>query len=91
MDGRRFYFLCRGGVHECTLSTMLRTHTLGLTATMYLDTSGLREPLSTPADHFNYNMVYGINSYSAGAVLNQLEYIIGEEAFARGMKRYWNA
>ena len=37
-------------------------------------------------------MVYGINSYSAGALfLNQLEYIIGEEAFARGMKRYWNA
>jgi hypothetical protein len=59
---------------------------------VYLDTSGLREPLSTPADHFNYNMVYGINSYSAGALfLNQLEYIIGEEAFARGMKRYWNA
>lgn len=58
---------------------------------VYLDTSGLREPLSTPADHFNYNMVYGINSYSAGALfLNQLEYIIGEEAFARGMKRYWN-
>ncbi|MDG1526399.1 MAG: M1 family metallopeptidase [Schleiferiaceae bacterium] len=56
----------------------------------YLDTSGLREPLSTPADHFNYNRTYGINSYSAGALfLNQLEYIIGEEPFARGMKRYW--
>jgi aminopeptidase N len=50
----------------------------------------LREPLSTPADHFNYNRTYGINSYSAGALfLNQLEYIIGEEAFARGMMRYW--
>ena len=59
---------------------------------VYLDTSGLREPLSTPGDHFNFNMVYGINSYSAGELfLNQLEYIIGEEAFARGMKRYWNA
>lgn len=58
---------------------------------LYLDTNGLREPLSTPGDHFNYNFVYGINSYSAGALfLNQLEYIIGEEAFARGMKRYWN-
>jgi len=60
-------------------------------AYVYLDTSGLREPLSTPADHFNYNRTYGINSYSAGALfLNQLEYIIGEEAFARGMIRYWN-
>jgi hypothetical protein len=59
---------------------------------VYLDTAGLREPLSTPADHFNYNMVYGINSYSAGALfLNMLEYVVGDEAFARGMKRYWNA
>lgn len=58
---------------------------------VYLDTAGYREPLSTPADHFNYNMVYGINSYSAGALfLNMMEYIVGEEAFARGMKRYWN-
>jgi len=59
---------------------------------VYLDTAGLREPLSTPADHFNFNMVYGINSYSAGALfLNMLEYVVGDEAFARGMKRYWNA
>lgn len=58
---------------------------------VYLDTAGYREPLSTPADHFNYNMVYGINSYSAGALfLNMMEYVVGEEAFARGMKRYWN-
>jgi hypothetical protein len=60
-------------------------------AYVYLDTAGLREPLSTPADHFNFNMTYGINSYSAGSLfLNQLEYIIGEEPFARGMKNYWN-
>lgn len=58
---------------------------------VYLDTSGLREPLSTPADHFNYNFVYGINSYSAGALfLNQLEYIVGKEAFEKGMKDFWN-
>ncbi len=58
---------------------------------VYLDTSGLREPLSTPADHFHFNRTYSINSYSAGALfLNQLEYIIGEEPFAKGMKSYWN-
>ena len=58
---------------------------------VYLDTSGLREPLSTPADHFHFNRTYSINSYSAGALfLNQLEYIIGEDHFAKGMKRYWN-
>ena len=59
-------------------------------AYVYLDTSGYREPLSTPADHFRYNRTYSINSYSAGSLfLNQLEYIVGEEAFARGMMRYW--
>ncbi len=59
---------------------------------MYIDTAGLREPLSTPADHFDYNMVYGVNSYSAGSLfLNQLEYIVGPFAFDTGMKRYWSA
>ena len=59
---------------------------------LYIDTAGLREPLSTPADHFDYNMVYSINSYSAGSLfLNQLEYIVGPFAFDMGMKRYWSA
>jgi len=59
---------------------------------MYIDTAGLREPLSTPADHFDFNMVYSINSYSTGSLfLNQLEYIVGPFAFDTGMKRYWNA
>tara|TARA_B100000767_G_scaffold164444_1_gene154110 strand:- start:1349 stop:3160 length:1812 start_codon:yes stop_codon:yes gene_type:complete len=59
---------------------------------VYIDTAGLREPLSTPADHFDFNMVYSINSYSAGSLfLNQLEYIVGAFAFDAGMKRYWSA
>ena len=59
---------------------------------LYIDTAGLREPLSTPADHFDYNMVYSVNSYSAGSLfLNQLEYIVGPFAFDTGMKRYWSA
>ena len=58
---------------------------------VYIDTNGLREPLSTPGDHFNFNRVYSISSYSAGALfLNQLQYIIGEAAFARTMHRYWD-
>lgn len=60
-------------------------------AYMYMDSLGVREPLRTPGDHFNTNMVYSINSYSAGALfLNQLEYVVGEGAFARGMMRYWD-
>lgn len=41
--------------------------------------SGLEEPLSTHADHFNTNYAYSVASYSKGAIfLEQLGYIIGD-------------
>ncbi len=53
--------------------------------------SGLEEPLSTHADHFNSNAGYGVGSYVKGAIfLHQLEYVIGEEAFDQGMLNYFN-
>ena len=53
--------------------------------------SGKQEPLSTHADHYNTNMAYGIASYSMGAIfLHQLSYIVGQEAFDKGMLRYFN-
>jgi hypothetical protein len=53
--------------------------------------SGLEEPLTTHADHFNTNRGYSVASYSKGAVfLNQLGYIIGQDKLASGMKRYFN-
>lgn len=49
------------------------------------------EPLTTHADHFMTNTAYGIASYSKGAVfLNQLKYIIGKDAFDKGMLRYYH-
>ncbi len=51
---------------------------------------GKEEPMSTHADYFITNKAYGISSYSKGAVfLNQLSYIIGQEAFEKGMLRYY--
>ncbi|MFV1883889.1 MAG: M1 family metallopeptidase [Balneola sp.] len=51
--------------------------------------SGLEEPLTTHADHFNLNRAYGTSAYSKGSVfLNQLSYIIGDEAFRKGMLTY---
>ncbi|SMO81930.1 M1 family metallopeptidase [Fodinibius sediminis] len=53
--------------------------------------SGRFEALDTHADHFETNAGYGVASYSTGAVfLNQLRYIVGTEAFNRGMNRYFN-
>ncbi len=56
----------------------------------YYVNSGKEEALSTHADHFNTNMAFGLSSYVKGAVfLCQLEYIMGEEVFARAFKRYF--
>jgi hypothetical protein len=53
--------------------------------------SGLEEPLTTHADHFNTNRAYGAASYSKGAVyLAQLSYVIGDETLRKGMLNYFN-
>lgn len=48
------------------------------------------EPLSTPADYFDHNRTYGLSAYSRGQTfLAQLQYILGKDAFFKGMRRYW--
>ncbi|MBV6439267.1 MAG: M1 family peptidase [Haliscomenobacteraceae bacterium CHB4] len=56
-----------------------------------LATSGQEEPLTTHADHFNTNYAYGLAAYVKGAVfLHQMEYIIGKQAFEKGLLRYYD-
>jgi hypothetical protein len=56
-----------------------------------LVSSGLQEPANQHSDHFNTNRAYSTMAYSMGAVfLEQLKYLIGEENFYKGMKRYYN-
>ena len=53
--------------------------------------SGMQEALTVHADHFATNSAYGVASYTNGAVfLEQLRYIIGEEAFGRTLLRYYH-
>ena len=53
--------------------------------------SGMQEPLSVHADHFATNSAYGVASYVNGAVfLEQLRYIIGQEAFECTLHRYYH-
>ncbi len=53
--------------------------------------SGYQEPASQHADHYSTNRAYSVVAYGMGAVfLHQLKYIIGEENFYRGMRRYFN-
>lgn len=49
------------------------------------------EPLSTHADHYETNSAYAMASYSKGCVfLHQLSYVIGQQAFNKGMLRYFD-
>ncbi len=53
--------------------------------------SGVEEPLTTHADHFNTNYAYGVASYVKGALfLHQLEYILGKPVFKKSMLRYFD-
>ena len=53
--------------------------------------SGFEEPLSIHADHFKTNQAYGVAAYVKGAVfLYQLQYIIGKQAFDKGMLTYFD-
>ncbi|RYZ27978.1 MAG: M1 family peptidase, partial [Chitinophagaceae bacterium] len=52
--------------------------------------SGLEEPMTTHADHYNTNAAYGTESYSKGAVfLAQLGYIVGEQVRDKIMLEYY--
>lgn len=53
--------------------------------------SGLQEPLSQHADHYNTNRAYNVAAYSMGTVfLHQLKYIIGEEIFYKAFRQYYH-
>lgn len=52
--------------------------------------SGREEPLSIHSDHFLTNSAYGVGSYTKGSIfLSQMKYIIGKEAFDKGLLRYY--
>ena len=57
----------------------------------YLVNSGIEEPLMTHADRYDYNLGYGISSYTKGSIfLSQLSYIIGEENLEKTLNRYYD-
>lgn len=67
-------------------------HTGSYNAYFTLVKSGNQEPISQASDHYNTNRAYSVAAYSMGTVfLQQLKYIVGEENFYRGMRRYYNA
>lgn len=50
----------------------------------------ISEPMTTPADYYRYNYVYGISSYDKGAMfLKQLAYVIGEDPLEKALQKYY--
>lgn len=72
-------------------SDVNKSHTGSYGGYFALVKSGLQEPISQHSDHYNTNRAYGTAAYSMGTVfLHQLKYIIGEDVFYKGMRRYYN-
>ncbi|MCU0383113.1 MAG: M1 family metallopeptidase [Cyclobacteriaceae bacterium] len=68
-----------------------RSHDGSYQAYFSLVKSGLQEPISQHSDHYNTNRAYSIAAYSMGTVfLQQLKYIVGEQNFYTGMRRFYN-
>ncbi len=58
----------------------------------FLAKSGLEEPLTTHADHFETNVAYSIAAYSKGLIfLSQLGYIVGEDTRDKILLKYYDA
>jgi hypothetical protein len=57
---------------------------------IYLTQSGLEEPMTTHADHFETNFAYSIAAYSKGEVfMEQLGYIVGAQVRDRILLEYY--
>ncbi len=76
---------------EASIFEEANPHKASYQAYFSLVASKLQEPASQHADHYSTNRAYGTMAYSMGAIfLHQLKYLIGEENFYKGMKRYYN-
>ena len=72
-------------------SSVSESHKASYNSYFTLVSRGLQEPISQHADHYNTNLAYKVAAYAMGTVfLEQLKYIIGEEHFYNGMRRYYD-
>ncbi len=73
------------------IAVLPENHTGGYNGYYALVKSGLEEPLTTHADHFNNNMAYSTAAYAKGEVfMEQLGYIIGANTRDKVLLEYYN-
>ena len=72
------------------IDVLPKNHTGSYNGYYALVKSGLEEPLTTHADHFETNAAYSIASYSKGLVfMEQLGYIVGADGRDKIIKEYY--
>ncbi len=75
---------------EASVANEEPTHLGSYMAYFNLVKSGLQEPIAQHSDHYNTNRAYSTAAYAMGTVfLHQLKYIVGEDVFYKGMRRYY--
>ncbi len=73
------------------IDVLPENHSGGYNGYYSLVKSGLEEPLTTHADHFNSNMAYSTAAYAKGEVfMEQLGYIIGAATRDKVLLEYYN-
>ncbi len=76
---------------ELVEKVLPREHSGGYDSYFGLVQSGLEEPLTTHADHFNSNYAYSVAAYSKGEVfMEQLGYIVGATLRDNILLEYYN-
>jgi hypothetical protein len=71
--------------------TLPQDHTDGYNGYFFLAKSGLEEPLTTHADHFNTNFAYSNAAYAKGEVfMEQLGYIVSAAVRDKILLEYYN-
>lgn len=73
------------------IATLPEDHSGAYAGYYALTRSGLAEPLTTHADHFNTNFAYSVSSYSKGEIfVEQLGYIVGADVRDKILLKYYD-
>ncbi len=77
--------------NDTTDKDLPKYHSENYAGYYYLVKTGLEEPLTTHADHFETNTAYSLAAYNKGCVfLSQLGYIVGDSVLRKIMLNYYD-
>ena len=90
MDEGFTTYISNKAMNKVTAKNSSNPHAGSYRGYNYVVKNNIEESLSTHADRYHTNTAYGVASYSKGSIfLSQLEYVIGKENVAKGLKKYF--